>query len=120
MTGVRDSRHYIRTLRSGFENTRYHESLARQEAERARSTYIVKERRTRHRAGSLAVIFDVRERGGYTVAIFLPTLRTVLVFRARWKASSNWVSHAPLLRVCFHLRARARAPAAEIHLPQYV
>lgn len=39
------------------------------------------------RAG-LAVIFDVRDRG-YTVTIFLPTLRTILVFRTSWKASSS-------------------------------
>jgi len=64
---------------------------------------------------SLAVIFDVWERG-YTVAIFLPTLRTVLVFRTSWKASSNWVSHAPFLCVCIC----ARASAAKIYSLQYV
>lgn len=47
-------------LRSGFENTRYHESLAQQEAEPARSTYIVKERRTRSGPVSRSNIWCMR------------------------------------------------------------
>lgn len=61
----------------------------------------------------LAVIFDIRDRG-YTVAIFLPTLRTVLVFRAIWKASS-----IPRYPAFLCARAYTAAPA-KMYSPQHV
>lgn len=119
--------HYVRLCaRNGFGNVRYHTSRCSEKRDSKRELnagvkralrYFYPRRNERARAlqhhhrlvGLVWVIFDVRDQG-YTVAIFLPTLRTVLVFRTIWKASSG----EGILRA--HRRSVSLCAPAKIYL----